>query len=124
MVEQHGFDNAGELDFLIVPGGTDPEYHASEAEKAFVRAQLPRVQALLGICTGAFVLAEAGLLRAESQEELGELPLGGWVQLEGRGPGGPLYLSLCAQQLALSISEWTWNGLSLLSNTKKQPPEH
>ncbi|GJE94235.1 class I glutamine amidotransferase-like protein [Phanerochaete sordida] len=58
----HGFDNTGQLDYLLVPGGTSPHYHASEAEKAFVRAQLPQLQALLGICTGAFVVAEAGVL--------------------------------------------------------------
>ncbi|GJE84063.1 class I glutamine amidotransferase-like protein [Phanerochaete sordida] len=57
----HGFANAGQLDYLLVPGPS-PAYQASAAEKAFIREQLPGLKALLGICTGSFVLAEAGVL--------------------------------------------------------------
>ncbi|EKM59109.1 uncharacterized protein PHACADRAFT_249334 [Phanerochaete carnosa HHB-10118-sp] len=57
----HGLQNAGQLDYLLVPG-PEPRYQATAAEKAFIKEQLPGLKALFGICTGTFVLAQAGVL--------------------------------------------------------------
>lgn len=58
---QHGLQNAGQLDYLLVPG-PEPRYQASAAEKAFIKEQLPGLSALFGICTGTLVLTQAGVL--------------------------------------------------------------
>lgn len=58
---QHGFDNAGQLDYLLIPG-PEPQYQASLAEKEFIRSQFPGLKYAFGICTGTLMLAQAGVL--------------------------------------------------------------
>ena len=58
---QHGFQNAGQLDYLLVPG-PESRYQATAGEKAFIKEQLPGLKALFGICTGSLVVAQAGVL--------------------------------------------------------------
>ncbi len=51
------------IDTLLVAGGRGSEAHCKDERLLrFLRAQVKRVRRLGGICTGAFVLAEAGLL--------------------------------------------------------------
>jgi len=60
----HSFNNAPDLDILIIPGG----YGAREAEISnevvinWINEQGNKVQLLASVCTGAFLLAKAGLL--------------------------------------------------------------
>src|SRR5579885_372208 len=57
------FANCPPPDILLVPGGrgTRREIH-NEALVNWVRAQAGRVELLLSVCTGALILAQAGLL--------------------------------------------------------------
>ncbi|HYA74265.1 MAG TPA: GlxA family transcriptional regulator [Roseiarcus sp.] len=55
-------DEAGELDLLMVCGGVDVRQAASRATLAALRRADRKGLALGALCTGAFALAEAGLL--------------------------------------------------------------
>lgn len=52
------------LDVLIVPGGVVDDLSADLQVRAWVQREARRVELLASICTGAFVLAGAGLLTA------------------------------------------------------------
>ncbi|WP_322048369.1 GlxA family transcriptional regulator [Paraburkholderia sp. J67] len=57
------FDDAGEFDYLVVVGGllhSGPT--ASDATLRFIRAAAATSATLIGICTGAFALARAGVM--------------------------------------------------------------
>ncbi|KAK5994340.1 Isonitrile hydratase [Cladobotryum mycophilum] len=61
----HSFDSAPALDVLLVPGGTgtmamDQVNDTSASD--FVAARVDRVDYLLSVCTGAVILANAGVL--------------------------------------------------------------
>ncbi len=62
------FDNHPELDIVVVPGG----YGAREVESKnsvlveWVKQQNDRVQKMTSVCTGSFILGEAGLLHGKS----------------------------------------------------------
>ena len=60
----HGFGQTGPpLDTLIVVGGLGAEAAASDPDLiAWLRATAPHVRRLASVCTGAFLLAAAGLL--------------------------------------------------------------
>jgi transcriptional regulator GlxA family with amidase domain len=64
IVATHGCkDVTGGLDTLIVPGSPDIEQVCAEpALIEWVRTMAPRVRRLASVCTGAFMLAAAGLL--------------------------------------------------------------
>ncbi len=55
-----------ELDILVVPGGRG-RLQAMHDERIlqFIRQQAPGLRYLTSVCTGAFLLAEAGLLRGK-----------------------------------------------------------
>ena len=58
---------APSFDTLIVVGGEGARRHAAEpALQSLVRHLAPRARRVVGVCTGAFVLAAAGLLRGRS----------------------------------------------------------
>ncbi|GAA2004722.1 DJ-1/PfpI family protein [Microbacterium ulmi] len=58
------FDTAPQADVLLVPGGQGAfELMADEAALEFVRRQGSRARYVTSVCTGAFVLGAAGLLR-------------------------------------------------------------
>ena len=60
-LETEPLDDAGHFDTLLVGGGTEPEA-AGPGLLAFLRAAPARARRVGSICTGAFMLAEAGLL--------------------------------------------------------------
>jgi transcriptional regulator GlxA family with amidase domain len=54
---------AAEIDTLMVPGGSHGgEPAIPEALVAFILRQAPHIRRVASVCTGAFILAEAGLL--------------------------------------------------------------
>jgi cyclohexyl-isocyanide hydratase len=54
------------LDLLCIPGGFGVDQAIADAETlAFVRRQASRARYLTSVCTGAFVLGAAGLLRGK-----------------------------------------------------------
>ncbi|KAH7094306.1 DJ-1/PfpI family protein [Paraphoma chrysanthemicola] len=57
----HGDDGKGVVDVLIVPGGVGTRNDMS-AEIDFVKRMYPSVKAVLSVCTGATILARAGVL--------------------------------------------------------------
>jgi transcriptional regulator GlxA family with amidase domain len=51
------------IDTLIVPGGSkDDEFHSPPAMVRWIARRAPRVRRVCSVCTGAFLLAAAGLL--------------------------------------------------------------
>ncbi|EPS41604.1 hypothetical protein H072_4483 [Dactylellina haptotyla CBS 200.50] len=57
------FANAPQLDVLIVPGGVGTRNEANMAPViAYVKAVYPSLQYIISVCTGASVLARAGIL--------------------------------------------------------------
>ncbi|MFB9994241.1 DJ-1/PfpI family protein [Deinococcus oregonensis] len=55
-------EDAPQLDVLIVPGGVVDAVAADQRVTAWVQRQAQQVELLASVCTGAFVLAGAGLL--------------------------------------------------------------
>lgn len=56
-------DPSAEFDTLLIPGGDTTAALANPRLLAWIRTMEARVQRLASVCTGAFVLAEAGLLQ-------------------------------------------------------------
>ncbi|MCJ1424872.1 hypothetical protein MMC29_002760 [Sticta canariensis] len=61
VLPSHTFTDAPPLDVLIVPGGIGTEADVG-AEIDFIRRTYPSLQYIIGVCTGAGLLARAGLL--------------------------------------------------------------
>lgn len=57
----YDFEHAPPADVLLVPGGNAREI-ANPAHKAWLRQRVAESRIVLSVCTGAFVLGEAGLL--------------------------------------------------------------
>lgn len=63
VVIEHSFDDAGQVDVLLVPGGIGTRVEVeNEALLDFLRRQVPGLEILASICTGSGLLAKAGLL--------------------------------------------------------------
>lgn len=61
-VPEHGLDGLDDCDLVIVPGVQDPAAPVGDAVLAAVRAAHARGAVIASLCSGAFVLAAAGLL--------------------------------------------------------------
>lgn len=62
VIADHGLHDAGPCDLLIVPGGVVDALLGDEALLAWVKQQAAGARIVASVCTGAFVLATAGLL--------------------------------------------------------------
>src|SRR4051794_29976665 len=58
----HGLDRLEGADTIVVPGWSDPDDEPSDALKQALRDAHGRGARVVSLCTGAFVLAAAGLL--------------------------------------------------------------
>jgi AraC family transcriptional regulator, transcriptional activator FtrA len=58
----HGLDALARADTIVVPGWSDPHDEPSDALKGALVAAHERGARIVSVCTGAFVLAAAGLL--------------------------------------------------------------
>jgi len=63
MVADHSFADAPVLDVLLYPGGSGTRAHTRDPERLdWVRARAAEASLVTSVCTGALVLAAAGLL--------------------------------------------------------------
>lgn len=62
VVPKYSFADAPQADVVVVPGGGVTEAQHSAPTLAWVKQQSTRVQQLMSVCNGAFILANAGLL--------------------------------------------------------------
>lgn len=58
---QHSFETAGKLDYLVIPG-PDPKYVATPAEQDFIRAKYAEVSAVLTVCSGIMPALQSGII--------------------------------------------------------------
>ncbi len=56
----------GEVDTLVVPGGTGPQGMRDPAVLTWVKKMARKARRVVSICTGAFLLAEAGILNGRT----------------------------------------------------------
>jgi transcriptional regulator GlxA family with amidase domain len=62
-VEPHyGFDNHPQIDLLLIPGGIMDQPRSSVRTIDWVKRHADSAKLITSVCTGAFVLAQAGLL--------------------------------------------------------------
>ena len=74
VVADYGFDNAPELDLILIPGGfgTLPELE-NQALMSFIKSRSKTAQIVSSVCTGSALLAKSGVLdgrRATSNKQL------------------------------------------------------
>ncbi|HXW70362.1 MAG TPA: GlxA family transcriptional regulator [Methylocella sp.] len=63
IVATHGYEDVEKLDTLIIAGGFGVEQACADSKLlGWVKMMAPQVRRIVSICTGAFVLAAAGLL--------------------------------------------------------------
>jgi transcriptional regulator GlxA family with amidase domain len=62
IVAEHSFANAPQADVLIVPGGVTTQAEACPATLAWIAQASAQAQITASVCTGAFLLAESGVL--------------------------------------------------------------
>jgi len=62
IVPEHSFANAPKADVLIVPGGVTTQAEACPATLAWIAQTSAQAQITASVCTGAFLLAESGVL--------------------------------------------------------------
>jgi transcriptional regulator GlxA family with amidase domain len=64
VLADHSWDSAPEIDVLVFPGGSGTsDLLGDEQMRAWLRSVHQRARLTTSVCTGAFVLADAGLLR-------------------------------------------------------------
>lgn len=64
MTPETGIESAGPIDILVYPGGKGARQLATDADHLlWMRERAERIPVLVSVCTGALVLAAAGLLK-------------------------------------------------------------
>lgn len=58
----HDFESAPEADIILVPGGDVEAARKDEATLAWLRARSGNADQVMSVCTGSFIVADAGLL--------------------------------------------------------------
>jgi transcriptional regulator GlxA family with amidase domain len=67
VLADHSWDSAPEIDVLVFPGGKGARaLVGDEKVRSWVRSVHERARLTTSVCTGAFVLADAGLLRGRA----------------------------------------------------------
>jgi transcriptional regulator GlxA family with amidase domain len=67
VLADHSWDSAPEIDVLVYPGGRGTRAQlGDEAVRAWVRSAHERARLTTSVCTGALVLADAGLLKGRA----------------------------------------------------------
>jgi transcriptional regulator GlxA family with amidase domain len=62
VVPQYSFDNHPPIDLLVIPGGIMDKPRASSKTVEWVKRSAGSAQLVTSVCTGAFLLAQAGLV--------------------------------------------------------------
>jgi putative intracellular protease/amidase len=62
MTPDYSVANAPDFTYLVVPGGNVEATAEDERVQAWLKEHAPKTKQILSICTGAFILAEVGLL--------------------------------------------------------------
>ena len=65
IIPDYGFDDAPDLDVLLLPGTAEVKEHALGSGRAidWVRSQYDQVEYMTAVCTGGLILQAAGLLK-------------------------------------------------------------
>jgi transcriptional regulator GlxA family with amidase domain len=67
VLADHSWDSAPEIDVLVYPGGKGTRAQVGDEKvRAWVRSIHERARLTTSVCTGAFILADAGLLRGRA----------------------------------------------------------
>jgi transcriptional regulator GlxA family with amidase domain len=67
VLADHSWDSAPEIDVLVLPGGKGTRaLVGDEKVRSWVRSVHERARLTTSVCTGAFILADAGLLRGRA----------------------------------------------------------
>lgn len=67
VLADHSWDSAPEIDVLVVPGGSGTSVLLGDDEvRAWLRSIHERARLTTSVCTGAFLLADAGLLKGRA----------------------------------------------------------
>ena len=67
VLADHSWDSAPQIDVLVYPGGNGTRAQLGDDEvRAWVRSVHERARLTTSVCTGAFVLADAGLLKGRA----------------------------------------------------------
>lgn len=103
IVAHHGFDDAPELSVLVVPGGFAAFDIAKDAATIdYVRRSAAQADHVMSVCSGAFILAAAGLLQ-------GKRATTHWKAL---GALRDLGIDLCEDRFVRDGTVWTSAGVS------------
>jgi transcriptional regulator GlxA family with amidase domain len=136
-IADHGFTDCPHVDILLVPGGMGTRREVdNETTLAWLRDRAARAEIVGSICTGASLLARAGLLdglrattnkrafdwvvsqgpRVEWVRKARWVESGKFVTSSGVSAGTDMALALIARtrdvttaELVARIMEWTWN---------------
>ena len=74
IVTDYSFENCPPLDYLLIPGGEGTRKEVENKELiSFVQKQSGNCQQILSVCTSAFILQAAGLLKVKRQPHTGVL---------------------------------------------------
>jgi len=137
LTPDHGFDDCPDIDILVVPGGGDVlAQMTDERVMAFLKERGHRAKYVTSVCTGAFILAEAGLLagyRATTHwayvEQLAKFPHVDMVDERvvvdrNRITGGGITagIDFALTEIAEVIAPQVAQTIQLLSEYRPQPP--